>query len=249
MTRLGHQARTIAPGGRPRINHIPAGQTPLARCPITTAGTRAPQATSAVTLCDQVACDPRRAVPNRPQIIQPLDVQIARAVTRGTAALRSRSCSGAASVGENHREPVRGRPVSRRGGRRSRRWSLPGRRPGTGFSGRVRSSDSSSRTSALPATPASPDPGFPRARISPFPACSGGPAPGRPLAWSEHGLNVADLVELFACLSAVGLLLAQAGKLHGMSDDEQRMPVTSWLPAAAGPGSRPVLCKSRTRDR
>jgi Group II intron, maturase-specific domain len=51
-----------------------------------TAGTRAPQATSAVTLCDQVACDPRRAVPNRPQIIQPLDVQIARAVTRGWAA-------------------------------------------------------------------------------------------------------------------------------------------------------------------
>jgi len=45
------------------------------------AGTRAPYATSAVTLCDQVACDPRRAVPNRPQIIQPLDVQIARAVT------------------------------------------------------------------------------------------------------------------------------------------------------------------------
>jgi hypothetical protein len=45
------------------------------------AGTRAPQAASAVTLCDQVAGDPRRAVPNRPQIIQPLDVQIARAVT------------------------------------------------------------------------------------------------------------------------------------------------------------------------
>jgi hypothetical protein len=38
---------------------------------------------SAVTLCDQVACDPRRFVPNRPQIIQPLDVQIARAVTPG----------------------------------------------------------------------------------------------------------------------------------------------------------------------
>jgi hypothetical protein len=35
----------------------------------------------AVTPCDQIACDPRRAVPNRPQIIQPLDVQIARAVT------------------------------------------------------------------------------------------------------------------------------------------------------------------------
>jgi len=39
---------------------------------------------SAVTLCDQVACDPGRAVPNRPQIIQPLDVQIARAVTPGS---------------------------------------------------------------------------------------------------------------------------------------------------------------------
>src|SRR5215469_1270853 len=39
-------------------------------------------ATSAITLCDQAACDPRRAVPDRPQIIQPLDVQIARAVTR-----------------------------------------------------------------------------------------------------------------------------------------------------------------------
>ena len=34
-------------------------------------------------LCDQVAFDPRGAVPNRPQIIQPLDVQIARAVTPG----------------------------------------------------------------------------------------------------------------------------------------------------------------------
>src|SRR5580693_1532620 len=41
---------------------------------------------SAVTLCDQVACDPGRAVPNRPQIIQPLDVQIARAVTPGLPA-------------------------------------------------------------------------------------------------------------------------------------------------------------------
>src|SRR6266567_3669202 len=48
-----------------------------------TAVPRTPLATSAVTLCDQVACDPRRAVPNRPQIIQPLDVQIARAVTPG----------------------------------------------------------------------------------------------------------------------------------------------------------------------
>ena len=62
--------------------------------------------------------------------------------------------------GENHRAPVRGRPVSRRGGRRSRRWTLPGTWPGTAFSGRVRSSDSSSRTSALPATPTSPDPGL-----------------------------------------------------------------------------------------
>src|SRR5208282_5646212 len=35
--RLGHQARTTAPGGRSCINHIPAEQRPLARCPITTA--------------------------------------------------------------------------------------------------------------------------------------------------------------------------------------------------------------------
>src|SRR5579859_7761500 len=40
-------------------------------------------ATSAVTVRDQVACDPRRVEPNRRQIIQPLDVQIARAVTPG----------------------------------------------------------------------------------------------------------------------------------------------------------------------
>ena len=39
------------------------------------------KATPTVTQCDQVARDPRRAVPNLPQIIQPLDVQIARAVT------------------------------------------------------------------------------------------------------------------------------------------------------------------------
>jgi hypothetical protein len=38
---------------------------------------------STVTLCDQVACDPRRAAPNRPQIIQPLDVRMAMAVTPG----------------------------------------------------------------------------------------------------------------------------------------------------------------------
>src|SRR5207302_1026568 len=35
--RLGHQARTTAPGGRSCINHTPAEQPPLARCPITTA--------------------------------------------------------------------------------------------------------------------------------------------------------------------------------------------------------------------
>ena len=34
--RLGHQARTTAPGGRSCINHITAQQRPLARCPITT---------------------------------------------------------------------------------------------------------------------------------------------------------------------------------------------------------------------
>ena len=34
--RLGHQARTTAPGGRSGINHTPAEQPPLARCPITT---------------------------------------------------------------------------------------------------------------------------------------------------------------------------------------------------------------------
>ena len=37
--------------------------------------------------------------------------------------------------GENHRTPVRGLPVSVRSGRRSRHLSLPGRRPGTAFSG------------------------------------------------------------------------------------------------------------------
>jgi hypothetical protein len=37
--RLGHQARTTAPGGRSCINRITAGQPPLARCPITTAPT------------------------------------------------------------------------------------------------------------------------------------------------------------------------------------------------------------------
>jgi hypothetical protein len=35
--RLGHQARTTAPGGRSCISHTPAEQRPLARCPITTA--------------------------------------------------------------------------------------------------------------------------------------------------------------------------------------------------------------------
>jgi hypothetical protein len=34
--RLGHQARTTAPGGRSCISHIPAQQRPPARCPITT---------------------------------------------------------------------------------------------------------------------------------------------------------------------------------------------------------------------
>ena len=34
--RLGHQARTTAPGGRSCISHIPARQRPQARCPITT---------------------------------------------------------------------------------------------------------------------------------------------------------------------------------------------------------------------
>src|SRR5260370_9676156 len=52
---------------------------------------------SAVTLCDQVACDPRRAVPNRPQIIQPLDVQIARAVTAGPGGM-SRAAGLTAAV-------------------------------------------------------------------------------------------------------------------------------------------------------
>ena len=36
LLRLGHQARTIAPGGRSRITDISAGQPPLARRPITT---------------------------------------------------------------------------------------------------------------------------------------------------------------------------------------------------------------------
>ena len=49
----------------------------------------------AVTLCEQVACDPRRAVPNRPQIIQPLDVQIARAVTPVWATGSARGSTGA----------------------------------------------------------------------------------------------------------------------------------------------------------
>ena len=64
-----------------QVLQLPQEAPPPHQRPRRSAGTRAPQATSAVTLCDQVACDPRRAVPNRPQIIQPLDVQIARAVT------------------------------------------------------------------------------------------------------------------------------------------------------------------------
>jgi hypothetical protein len=45
-----------------------------------------PQATSAVTLRDHIACDSRPAVASRLQIIPPLDVQIARAApARGTA--------------------------------------------------------------------------------------------------------------------------------------------------------------------
>jgi hypothetical protein len=94
------------------------------------AGTRAPQATSAVTLCDQVACDPRRAVPNRPQIIQPLDVQIARAVTPGIP-LRGvdgpRLLDGAAQQLGRHRT---GRPAwpASRGAGRAARGSRPHRR-------------------------------------------------------------------------------------------------------------------------
>ena len=40
--RMGHQARTLAPGGRPRINHNPARQPPLARRPIRVAPERRP---------------------------------------------------------------------------------------------------------------------------------------------------------------------------------------------------------------
>jgi hypothetical protein len=44
-------------------------------CPeqLITAGTRAPKPQSAITLCDQVALDPRRAVPNRPQIVSAVE--------------------------------------------------------------------------------------------------------------------------------------------------------------------------------
>ena len=65
---------------------------------VITAGT-ASCATSAVTICDQVAGDPRGAVPNRPQIIQPLDVQIARAATRRSPSWRAQvRGAGAAPV-------------------------------------------------------------------------------------------------------------------------------------------------------
>jgi hypothetical protein len=54
-------------------------------CPRVYRQVRARPKPSAVTLCDQVACDPRRAAPNRPPKIQPLtlDVQMARSVTSG----------------------------------------------------------------------------------------------------------------------------------------------------------------------
>src|SRR5262249_15433531 len=53
-----------------------------------------PKAMSTITLCDRIVCGPRRAVPNRQHIIQPLDVQIARAVTPSRA-LNSRNNSSA----------------------------------------------------------------------------------------------------------------------------------------------------------
>ena len=52
-------------------------------------------------------------------------------------------------TGENHREPVEGRPVSRPS--RTSGRSLPGTWPRTAFSTPMRSSGSSSCTSALPA--------------------------------------------------------------------------------------------------
>ena len=61
LLRLGHQARTIAPGGRSRTSHTPAGQRPPARCPITTPCAAISQAASAETrahgtpLCQDLA--------------------------------------------------------------------------------------------------------------------------------------------------------------------------------------------------
>ena len=50
---------------------------------------------------------------------------------------------GACPTGESQREPARGRPVSRPGGRMSSRWSPPAIGPKTVFSRRMRSSGSS----------------------------------------------------------------------------------------------------------
>src|SRR5216683_4730498 len=80
---LGHRSPRSAPSPASLI---------LVALPTISAVPRTPLATSAVTLCDQVACDPRRAVPNRPQIIQPLDVQTAIAVTPGWPFDRTRAC-------------------------------------------------------------------------------------------------------------------------------------------------------------